>query len=491
MLKRIFLIFFLLLSFSFLNSNLSLAQNNTTYQYQNISSFDGSQQKTTITDSGVGGVLNYLLTFMGIAIVMLVLFRLLQGAFLKGTYGSIYDQAAGNKSLQVAGVALIVFILAYAILSFINPALTGWSVATDYISTLKDISNGNNTNGNKCTIDSTYIGKSVEDQIKWDEERGVFHPNVYLDQKGLATIGWGFNLTQSGAKNDLISVGIDGTRASALVACTKASSNCPTITQGEADGLFNIKFTQAKKAAQTFVGSEVKFNALPANVQNVLINMSYNMGSFSDFPKSGDTSQGLQSNDWPKMANGIQDSKYCNDVQDRCGRVVGLLLGVCPKVVDTSSGSSYSSNSCINTVKALKKEDLVSIVGKIPCNENPANPNRCTVQKKYLDSLILLNESYKKEFGKEIEVTSSFRTQDYQKSLCSRTSGACASQCSNHMTGLAVDFTNETISKSCGKEGICGSKEFQWLKANGDKFGVGFRNDLGTTDNIHWSFNGH
>lgn len=152
--------------------------------------------------------------------------------------------------------------------------------------------------------------------------------------------------------------------------------------------------------------------------------------------------------------------------------------------------SLTGSNSCVNLVQNLSSSDLVSIVGKIPCNENTANTNRCTVKKEYLDGLIALNTAYKAKFGREIEVTSSFRTQDYQKSLCSQTGGACAKDCSNHMTGLAVDFTNQTIG-NCPKEGDCTSTEFKWLKENGSKYGLGFKNELGNDDNIHWSYNGH
>ncbi len=134
--KKIFIIFTL---FFYILPGLILvkAQDKGVYDYNYVSSFDGSVQPAEHIDegqdtSGLGSVINYLVTILIVAIIIFIIFRLLQGAFLKGTYDNIYSQARGDKSLKVAGLALMLTILAYATLSFIYPGLTGWSVATDF-----------------------------------------------------------------------------------------------------------------------------------------------------------------------------------------------------------------------------------------------------------------------------------------------------------------------------------------------------------------------
>lgn len=523
LIKRLFLIITLFLSvFSFtINSFAQSTTQRGEYNYVPVSSFDGSQDSVHIKEDkdaiGLGTTFNYLLTFMGVVIVILIIFRLLQGAFLKGTYDNIYSQRTGNKSIKIAGTALIIFISAYAVLSFINPDLTGWSVATDYISTVREGGSGGgggatgSWDDNKCSINPSYSTKSVEDQIKYDEERGEFHPNVYLDQKNKATIGWGFNLTQDGAKNTLKSIGLDEATAQKLVACTQGDptkTKCPLITQKQADDLFNIHLEKAKKEAARFAGSETKFNSLPENVQKVLINMSYNMGSFTDFPSSGDTSQGLQNKDWNRMAKGIQESKYCGDVQDRCGRMVGLILGKCPEV-NTNSGSLANSpltklqdfinpnQQCpANTTdlgviqtkyRAIRNNQypsirlckLSSVKGKGENGQGKASYDGAIVNSTVAEYFQKMGEAALNSNPKiQLSANSSFRLND----SCGGTGngGGCATPgASPHQLGIAIDFANSGNSNNktpdgslCNRRASVNTATYKWLKENADNFSI-------------------
>lgn len=506
---------FILLTIIFASSlHLSQAQTSATsttsnfIDYKNISSFDGSQQTTKIESAGtngVNGLVNHLLFYGVIVITALVIFRILYGGFLKGTYDNIYDQNKGKQSIKVAGFALLILIFSYAVLSFINPRLTGWSLAVNNFKiNVPNNSLAANIAG-LCKIDTSYNQMSIADEIKYDEQGSNFASTAYQDTANNhnVTIGWGFNLEQNNAENYLKSANIDQTKINSLLTCAKDknTSECPTLTQSEADSIFQVSVTNAQNIATAWANKNNAngYNSLPTNIQKVLVNMAYNMGSFASFKDSGDTRQGLDkiiSGDKTgidQMAKGVATADYCGQVKNRCSRILGLIYsaygGSCPAV--TSSQSLSGSNSCVKLAESLTASDLVSLTQNgIPCDESGNNPNRCTVSKNYLPTLVALNNAYKQKFGHPIDITSSYRNQAYQQNVCSETTGACATSCSNHMTGEAVDLSNATIG-DCKKEQHCTSAEFEWLKQQGSALNIPFYNNLGDTDNVHWSYNGH
>ncbi len=471
---------------------------NETYKY--VSSFDGSENVKTFDNQNtrdVGSVFNYLLTVMAVAIVLLVIYRLLQGAVIKGTFDNIYDQTKGRSYIKTAGTALIVFIFAYAILSFINPDLTGWTVATQYIGKvrLEGVNNGG-TRGGSGAYTSAYAWQCPINPGGFKETQNYVQ-KVQGYQKEKPWEGSGANsgckkydaeftkvASESGVPKDfLMAIGTQESGACSSLSVTSPANayGLMQILDGTASSAgcdSDWKSTGYKqiscaakviKSKQSLLQSKsrpsIGFN-LSGTIQNIE-GYTFDTGnanliaSYNGGPGEGTTADGKK--------QAFAASSDCKG--------------------STGGGSLYGSQACTTLVKDLKSSDLVSLSGKIKCNENSANPTRCTVKKEFLDSLVSLNEAYKAKFNKEIEVTSSYRTQNYQKELCGRTSGECASGCSNHMTGMAVDFTNATIGM-CKKEGTCTSEEFKWLKENGGKFGVGFYNNLGTKDNIHWSYNG-
>lgn len=261
--KKIFLIFFIFISlFSFLKTTLAQTDNTKgVYNYNYVSSFDGSQQSpVTIKEdkdaTGLGSTLNYILTFLAVAIIVFIIFRLLQGAFLKGTYDNIYDQTSGNKSIKVAGTALVVFILAYAVLSFINPQLTGWSVATNFVSNLTAGGSGggggadSSYSNNMCRVDPTYNAKSIKEQLKDDEQ---FAACPYYDVDAYS-IGYGYHLNSGNNKKEMENAGIDDDTINNILNY-KGNKGCPAgaprITEAQADKLLDIKLDLAKKSAAT------------------------------------------------------------------------------------------------------------------------------------------------------------------------------------------------------------------------------------------------
>ncbi|MEU3168511.1 D-alanyl-D-alanine carboxypeptidase family protein [Streptosporangium sp. NPDC006930] len=79
-------------------------------------------------------------------------------------------------------------------------------------------------------------------------------------------------------------------------------------------------------------------------------------------------------------------------------------------------------------------------------------------------AFISLNEAYKRQFGKPMCVTDSYRSLAEQQSVYYRRPGlAAVPGRSNHGLGLAVDL--------CGGVERFRSAEFNWLEANGKKYG--------------------
>ncbi|MFI0424048.1 D-alanyl-D-alanine carboxypeptidase family protein [Spongiactinospora sp. 9N601] len=79
-------------------------------------------------------------------------------------------------------------------------------------------------------------------------------------------------------------------------------------------------------------------------------------------------------------------------------------------------------------------------------------------------AFVSLSEAYRRQFGKPICVTDSYRNLAEQQSIYYRRPGfAAVPGRSNHGLGLAVDL--------CGGVQISGSAQFRWLEANGKQYG--------------------
>jgi D-alanyl-D-alanine carboxypeptidase len=79
-------------------------------------------------------------------------------------------------------------------------------------------------------------------------------------------------------------------------------------------------------------------------------------------------------------------------------------------------------------------------------------------------AFVALNEAYRKQFGRQMCVTDSYRNLSQQQSIFYRRPGfAAVPGRSNHGLGLAVDL--------CGGVEAFRSVQFNWLEANGKKFG--------------------
>ncbi|MDQ1281721.1 MAG: hypothetical protein QG630_72 [Patescibacteria group bacterium] len=514
--KKIFKKLFLVFISIFLTLNFAFAQDTI---YRNVSDGLDNKETETISNTSTGGLADtarYIALMASAAIIALVIFKLIEGAVLKGTYDNIYDQQKGNKILKNAVASFLIFIFVNLLFSYINPDYGSWIFNTS--SSGGGSSGGGGASGSleqdgQCINDPVYYSKSVEDQIKQDEEGGKYKSWVYMDTTGHPTIGWGFNLAQSGASQIMKEAGIDNNTISSLLStpcknvsvdglAKAADKNCPTtISKEQADALFNNELPKRKKDAIAWAGGQAVFDKLPENIKKVIINMSYNMGAgkLATFSESGDTKQGLKKADWGQMAHGIVDSLYCTQVKGRCGRLVGLVYdGKCPANTSSTNNTSINSQKKKNAAEVCKQilkgetGDLVDLndLG-VPCKSNQAT---CLVTKEFGNIVKDVAVNYNKKFPKRtFKVSNAYRSDKQQTEMCTNEKGECAASCktsnnthySNHQLGNAIDVTNDTIGGCLKAKKVCDSDEFKFLKS----YSPTFKNNL-SADNVHFSMTG-
>jgi lysozyme len=127
-----------------------------------------------------------------------------------------------------------------------------------------------------------------------------FVPDIYKDTIGKRTIGYGFN--------------IDEPFISKLLPSDVSSGKRP-ITRQESDSVFNILYSKAKKDAIDYFGID-KFNKLPSEIQETIIDMSYNLGAnrLSGFKKFREA---LREGNTQKAAEELKNSKWYKQVGNR------------------------------------------------------------------------------------------------------------------------------------------------------------------------------
>ncbi len=490
--------FFLFYSFIYINTSLAVTElNSSTTEYQNVGSFDGTSEPTLISNTdtgGIAGIMNYLLTVMVVAIIALIIFRILEGAIKKGTFDNIFDQQSGRKSIQNAGIGLLIFILTYAVFSFINPDLTGWTfIEKVSMDTIKYTFNSGGASGSGyCKIDQNYINSNITEMIKIDEGSSNY---AYIDTRGYSTIGVGFNYSDPSAKKIMKEVNMSDTDINKVLSCTPSTkkpddtSSCASITDEQVNSLLEKSINIAKNNAIEYVGGEAAFNALSEKIQKAVIDMSFNLGGnkLKDFKEM---LKGIKANDNEKIAYEIINSDYCKQVGDRCGRLVGLVLGTCPTPNTAVSSLATNSADRCKIAATIKESDLKVIDDK-----------GHKLLKSRADEFLAMKEAAAKD-GVNIIVTSAYRSDDDQirtcQSICSgnRTSCpsgpgvACGKACklggngSNHVTGDAIDIQN-----GCRNGATCdfSSKVAKWMTQNGYKYH--FINKL-PEDGLHYSSTG-
>ena len=149
-----------------------------------------------------------------------------------------------------------------------------------------------------CTCDS------IQDMVAWAE--GTKNC-VYRDSLGIPTIGIGFNLKRSEARSIISNVG-------ANYDSVLAGSQC--LTASQITSIFNEDLKWARAGAQSCVPS---FGSQKQCVQNVLIDMTFNMGKVALCGWPNFVAQ-LGRKEMSAAASNMQSTKWCGQVGRRCAR---------------------------------------------------------------------------------------------------------------------------------------------------------------------------
>jgi len=170
--------------------------------------------------------------------------------------------------------------------------------------TLKTPNEGITVNNDRGGVGSS----GLEDMIKRHEG---FKARAYDDTVGVRTIGYGFNLDNANAREKIESLNLD---------FEKVYNRMQLITEAQADLLFRGSFNEARNTARLFAKN---FFDLPPIIQDVLIDMSYNLGSrINNFVKMRDA---IEAQNWDDMAKEMTDSKWYSQVGNRSKELIQMV----------------------------------------------------------------------------------------------------------------------------------------------------------------------
>jgi GH24 family phage-related lysozyme (muramidase) len=173
--------------------------------------------------------------------------------------------------------------------------------------------------------------KAFHDYLSWNEDR---RKQSYLDDKGIPTVGVGFNLQRADARNLIESMGIDYDQ---LVKDASSQNKQITLSDPQIDQLLNITAQQAINGA---AGMFPDYGTYDETRQVVIADLVFNMGvgTFSGFIK---TIAAIKAQNWTGAAsnllwnvnNGlVTKTQYYKDVGVRARRNAdGFATGNLPQ----------------------------------------------------------------------------------------------------------------------------------------------------------------
>ena len=154
-----------------------------------------------------------------------------------------------------------------------------------------------------CTCDS------IQSMVAWAEGK---RSCVYKDSLGIPTVGIGFNMRRSDARSIFSKNGIN---------YDSVLNGSVCLTEAQITSLFNNDLAWAQSGAKSCVGS---FSSQNKCVQNVLIDMTFNMGKSSLCGWPNFVAQ-LGRKDMAGAAANMKSTKWCGQVGRRCTRNVDLV----------------------------------------------------------------------------------------------------------------------------------------------------------------------
>lgn len=158
--------------------------------------------------------------------------------------------------------------------------------------------------------------EQVKADLKADEgigPNGLGH--VYMDSKGIPTIGYGYNLQDPANQERLAELGYS---------VSEITAGRQEISEQHAEQLLEERMEIALLDAQNYLPS---FGEQPTAVQSIVLNMSYNMGG-PTLNQFVNLREALQENDYQAAAREMVDSKWYGEVGDRSERLVEIMEAV-------------------------------------------------------------------------------------------------------------------------------------------------------------------
>lgn len=231
----------------------------------------------------------------------------LAGALLYGGWKYAVNQSAGNNNLETRVVQEANAIEAN------EPNNLNYVVRENSVE--ENVAEANaveeNPNSNYKERDIDY--KRLYEMIARHE--GI-RKEVYLDTKGIKTIGAGFNLEKAGAKERIEYFGLD---------YNDICSGKQKLSENEIYSLMEDDVETAISDAKNYVGEN--WNKLNPKAKEVIIDMSYNLGGprINNFKK---LKEALEKQDYKTAADEMKDSKWYSDVGNRSKELISIMKSI-------------------------------------------------------------------------------------------------------------------------------------------------------------------
>lgn len=169
---------------------------------------------------------------------------------------------------------------------------------------------------------------------------------VYLDTKGIKTIGIGYNMQTKAAPKDFESIGADYekfmngpvTKATALCNC----SSVPCLTEMQVEELLHISLKVAIADARKVIST---FDTLCCPVQNVMVDMSFTLGGpgFSQFTTFANL---VTRQYWKAAGDDLTVSLWCTQAVSRCMEDANVVRKGCGCSPPFSQACDAEASSC-------------------------------------------------------------------------------------------------------------------------------------------------
>jgi GH24 family phage-related lysozyme (muramidase) len=137
---------------------------------------------------------------------------------------------------------------------------------------------------------------------------------VYRDTRGIQTIGYGFNLETTAARNICIGAGVDYDAVLAGAA----------ITSAQADAIFERQYQTVAAQARISIPA---IDEYAENLGAVVCDMIFNLG-WAGFMAFRQTIAAVKEQDIPAVIQGIKDSALATQVPHRVADNIALLEAI-------------------------------------------------------------------------------------------------------------------------------------------------------------------